>query len=178
VDETRIGRAVRALAAVVAITGGLVLIAITATTVISIVGRILIPLGLKPIPGDVEIVQAGMLFAILCFMPWAHLTRGHAIVAILTDRFPTRFNAILEFLMDVLMLAVAGFIIWRFQAGLFDKIGNRESSFILRYPIWWSYAAGLVGLVTFMIVAAYCAVRSGRNAFSAHPVRPLSEMGE
>jgi TRAP-type C4-dicarboxylate transport system permease small subunit len=178
VDGSPIGKAVRGLAAVVAMAGGAVLIVVTATTVLSIVGRILIPLGLKPIQGDVEIVQAGMLFAILCFLPWAHLTRGHAIVAILTDRFPTRFNAFLEFLMDVLMLAVAVFIIWRFQAGLFDKIANRETSFILRYPIWWSYAAGLIGLVTFVIVSAYCAVRSGRNAFSANPVRPLSEMGE
>lgn len=177
-DTTWIGRAVRALAAYVALAGGAVLVVITTTTVLSIVGRILIPLGLKPIPGDVEIVQAGMLFAILCFLPWAHLTRGHAIVAILTDRFPTRFNAILEFLMDVLMLLVAAFIIWRFQAGLIDKLANRETSFILRYPIWWSYAAGLLGLGTFLIVAAYCAVRSGRNAFSANPVRPLSEMGE
>lgn len=177
-DSSWIGRAVRVLAGYVALAGGAVLIVITTTTVLSILGRLLIPLGLKPIQGDVEIVQAGMLFAILCFLPWCHLTRGHAIVAILTDRFPTRFNAFLEFLMDVLMLAVAAFIIWRFQAGLFDKLGNHETSFILRYPIWWSYAAGLIGLGTFLIVALYCAVRSGRNAFSADPVRPLSEMGE
>ena len=173
-----IGRAVRGLAKYVALAGGVVLIVVTITTVLSIIGRILIPLGLKPIPGDFEIVQAGMLFAILCFLPWCHLTRGHAIVAILTNRFPTRFNAILEFVMDALMLAVAIFIIWRFHAGLLDKLGNRETTFILRFPIWWSYAAGLLGLGTFLIVAAYCAVRSGRNAFSANPVRPASEMGE
>jgi TRAP-type C4-dicarboxylate transport system permease small subunit len=177
-DSTLVGRAVRRLAAAVALAGGAVLVVVVATTVVSIIGRILIRFGLRPITGDFEIVQAGMLFAILCFLPWCHLTRGHAIVAILTDRFPTRFNALLEFLMDVLMLAVAVFIAWRFYAGMIDKIGNRETSFLLRYPIWWSYAAGLLGMGTFLIVSAYCAVRSGRNAFSANPIRPASEMGE
>lgn len=177
-DDSFVGRAVRRLAAIVALAGGAVLVVVTVTTVASIIGRVFLRFGLRPITGDFEIVQAGMLFAILCFFPWCHLTRGHAIVAILTDRFPTRINALLEFIMDALMLVVAVFIAWRFHAGFLDKLANGETSFLLRYPIWWSYAAGLLGLGMLLIVAAYCAVRSGRNAFSANPVRPASEMGE
>jgi len=37
---------------------------------------------------------------------------------------------------------------------------------------------GMVGAVVYAIVAAYCAVISGRNAASADPVPPVSETAE
>ena len=172
-DRTPIGIAVHRLAAGLALLGGIALVVVTATTVLSIVGRVLIPLGLKPIPGDVELVQAAMLFTILAFMPWCHLTRGHTLVAILTDRFPVRINAALEFIWDIAMLGVAIFITWRFSIGFLDKLGNHEATFILHIPLWWIYGAGMVGLVGFVVVAAYCLVGSCRNAFSSDPVPPV-----
>lgn len=177
-DETPIGKFVHALARYTAIAGGAVMIVITVTTVISIIGRILIPFGLSPIPGDFEIVQAGMLFAIFSFLPWCHLERGHAIVAVLTDKFPVRFNAVVEFVWDIAMLLVALFITWRLWFGMLDKFGNKESTFILRLPLWISYATGVFGALILIVVAAYCVARSGRNAFSANPVRPASEVAE
>lgn len=177
-DSTPLGRAVYRLAAALAIAGGAVLTVITLVTVLSIIGRALIPFGLKPIPGDFEIVQAGMLFAIFAFLPWCHLNRGHAIVAILTDRLPVRTTAILEFVMDLTMLAAALFIAWRLGVGLTDKMGNREVTFILHIPLWWSYATGMIGAAIFAVVAAYCALKSGRNAAAAHPVPPISDTAE
>lgn len=183
-DDSFVGRGVHALARYVAIAGGGVLIAVTVVTVVSIAGRMLLPLNpilgtdFGPIAGDYEIVQAGMLFAIFSFLPWCHLTRGNAIVAILTDRFPVRFNALAEFVWDIVMLVTAVFIAWRLWAGMLDKIEFRESTFILRLPIWMSYATGMVGAVIFVVVAAYCLVRSGRNALSRAPQRPASEIAE
>jgi TRAP-type C4-dicarboxylate transport system permease small subunit len=177
-DETRIGRLIHSLARYMALAGGAVMIVVTAVTVISIVGRSLIRFGLSPIPGDFEIVQAGMLFAIFAFLPWCHLERGHAIVAILTDRFPVRFNALAEFVWDAVMFVAGSFIAWRLSVGLFDKLGNRESTFILRFPIWIIYTLGMIGAAVFVVIALYCAVRSGRNAFSAQPQKPVGEVAE
>lgn len=177
-DRSPLGRVVHWLAAALALTGGAIMIAITIMTVASIVGRIGIPIGLKPVPGDVEITQAGMAFAIFCFLPWCLLTRGHAIVSILTDRFPVRLTAILEFIMDLAMLAAAIFIAWRLGIGLSDKIGNKEQTFILRFPVWWSFAGGMVGAVVAAIVAAYCALTSGLNAAAANPIPPVSDSAE
>jgi TRAP-type C4-dicarboxylate transport system permease small subunit len=177
-DDTLAGRFVRGLAKFTAMAGGAAMIFITLITVVSIIGRALIRWGFSAVPGDFEIVQAGMLFAIFAFLPWAHLERGHAIVAVLTDRFPVRFNALAEFIWDVAMLLTSAFIAWRLWAGMLDKLGNKESTFILGIPIWVIYSTGLVGAVIFVIVAAYCAVRSGRNAFSANPSRPVSEASE
>ncbi len=177
-DNAPIGRLVRGLAATMAVLGGVALIAATLITGLSVIGRALIPVGLSAIPGDVELVQGTVFFAVMAFMPWCHLERGQAIVAILTDRFPTRFNAMLEFLWDVAMLVAVAFITWRLWYGLLDKIGNKESTFILRIPLWIIYTGGLIGAVVFVIVALYCAVRSGANAMSANPVKPVSESGE
>ena len=177
-DSSLVGRLVHSLAKAAAIGGGFALIAVTAVTVVSIVGRVLIPLGLRPIPGDFEIVQAGVLFAVFCFLPWCHLERGHALVAIVTDRLPVRLSALAEFLWDLVMLVVAVFVAWRLWAGLLDKSGNGESTFILRVPLWMLYSAGLVGALVFVVAAAYCAVRSGQNATSRTPMKPISGPGE
>jgi TRAP-type C4-dicarboxylate transport system permease small subunit len=160
------------------VAGGVSLAFAIVVTVVSVVGRILIPVGLKPIPGDVELVQSSVMFAVFCFLPWCHLERGHAIVAIVTDRFPVRFSAVAEFLWDVLMLVAAAFIAWRLTVGTLDKFANRESTFILRIPLWIIYSAGIVGAVAFVVVAAYCVMRSARNAASGAPVRPRSGAGE
>jgi TRAP-type C4-dicarboxylate transport system permease small subunit len=177
-DETPVGRMVVQLTAAVAIAGGVSLAAATAVTVLSVVGRALIPLGLGPIPGDFELVQAATLFAVFCFLPWCHLERGHAFVAILTDRLPLRLGAALEFIWDAVMAIAAAFIAWRFTIGLLDKLANGESTFILRIPLWLVYAGGAIGAATFVLAALYCAVRSGTNALSTSPIAPVSGGGE
>ncbi|HQZ12737.1 MAG TPA: TRAP transporter small permease [Devosia sp.] len=171
-DETPLGKAILWLATAIAIAGGSVLVLITIITVISVIGRALIPLGLSPVHGDYEIVQTGVLFAIFCAMPLTQYLRGHADVSVLTDFLPARPNAIIELVMDVLMLIASSFILWRFAIGMLDKLGNREMTFILHMPIWWSYAAGMLGAVGMVVVAAYCVVRSFVNATSADPKKP------
>lgn len=171
-DETRLGRLVFRLATSVAIAGGVCLAAVTVITLISVIGRALIPIGLKPVPGDYEIVQAGVLFAIFCSLPLTQYLRGHADVAVLTDRFPTRVSAIIELVMDLLMLLAVLFIVWRFGLGLIDKYNNREMTLILHMPLWWSYAAGMVGALVTVVVSAYCVARSFANSVSAAPQKP------
>ena len=179
-DDTRIGRAVYALARYVALAGGIVLVVVTATTVISVIGRSLLwtRLGFRPIPGDYELVEAGVLFAVFSFLPWCHLTRAHAIVAVLSDRFSVRANVVIEAIMDLLMLGVALFIAWRHCLGILDKFAYRETTLLLRMPLWWVYAAGMIGAVVFVIAAAYCLVRSSAAAAARHPRMPESGFSE
>ena len=86
-DSLPIGRAVTLLAKLMAILGGIVLLALIAMVVVSVIGRAFIWAGLRPVLGDYELVEMGVGFAIFAFMPWAHLTRSHAIVTLFTDRF-------------------------------------------------------------------------------------------
>jgi TRAP-type C4-dicarboxylate transport system permease small subunit len=172
IDDTPLGRIVFRLATAIAIAGGSVLALVTVITVISVIGRALIPLGLKPVPGDYEIVQAGVLFSIFCALPLTQYLRGHADVALLTDRLPARAAAAIELVMDVLMLGATVFILWRYSIGMLDKYANKEMTFILHIPLWWLYAVGMLGAVTMAIVAAYCVLRSLLNTVSPQPHKP------
>ena len=171
-DNSLVGRLVHGLARGVAIAGGVVLCIVVVIVVISVVGRALIPLWLSAVPGDFEIVQSGVLFAIFCALPLTQFVRGHADVSVLVDRFPVRAVVIIEFVMDVLMLLATVFILWRFGVGMIDKYQNREVTFILHMPVWWTYAGGMLGAVSMVIVSAYCVVRSFLNATSRNPVKP------
>lgn len=167
-----IGRLVAGLARVVAIAGGLALVATIVLIVASVTGRALIWAGLGPIAGDYEIVEAATGFAVFAFLPWAHFVRGHAVVAIFTDQAGPRFNAWLLVFCDALMLAAALFITWRHALGTMDKFAYGETTLLLRMPLWWSYAAGLIGLVTLVIVAAYLLVVSLADAVAGRPALP------
>jgi TRAP-type C4-dicarboxylate transport system permease small subunit len=171
-DSSLVGRLVFWLARAVAIAGGLALTVVVVVVVVSVVGRALIPLGLSPVPGDIEIVQFAVLFAIFCSLPLTQYLRGHADVSVVVDHFPVRVIVIIEFVMDLLMLLATVFILWRFGVGMLDKYGNREVTFTLHMPVWWTYAAGLVGAICMVIVSAYCVVRSFVNATSREPVKP------
>jgi TRAP-type C4-dicarboxylate transport system permease small subunit len=123
--------------------GGFVLTLIALLTVASIIGRALTGLGLGPVPGDFELVEAGAALAVFCFMPWAHLRRGHATVDLLWGRYPKGLQRALEILADVSMLAVWAVLVWRMGVSTLDYYENGEVSFILQMPVWWGYAASL-----------------------------------
>lgn len=159
-DESLLGRTVVGLARMLAIAGGVVLLAMVAMIVISIIGRALLSIGLRPITGDYELVSIGMGFAVFAFMPWAHLTRSHALVSLVTDSFGVRVNSWILVITDVMMVAASWFIAWRLYLGMMDKFAYRETTLLLRFPLSWAYAMGLVGAVALAVVAIYVLGRS------------------
>lgn len=148
---------------VFAMLGGIVLIALTILTVSSVTGRALIPIGLGPIPGDFELVEAGVAFAVFAFLPWCQFNRGHASVEIFTQFLPLGVNRVLDVVIDVLMLAVAILLFRQHALGTLDKTSFGETTFILQFPIWWAYAAALSGAFVFVLVASFCLLRSLRT---------------
>lgn len=169
------GRSVYALARLMALLGGIVLIALVIMVVVSVIGRSLLWAGLRPIMGDYELVEAGVAFAVFAFLPWAHLERGHALVTLFTDRFGPRINAAILVVTDVMMLVAAGFIAWRLYYGMLDKFEYHETTLLLRMPLGWTYAAGLVGASVFVVVAVYVLGRSVTNALTGR--REAEHMG-
>jgi TRAP-type C4-dicarboxylate transport system permease small subunit len=158
-----IDRAVERLALAIALLGGLVLIAVMLITVASVIGRALIGLGLRPVPGDYELVEAGTAFAVFAFLPLCQLRRGHVTVDLFLARAGRRANAAVDLLANLAMTAVAAVIAWRLHAGLLDKLAFGETTFILRFPLWWSYTAALVGAAAFVLVCAWSVTRSWRE---------------
>jgi TRAP-type C4-dicarboxylate transport system permease small subunit len=135
--------------------GGGVLTALAALSVASIAGRALSGFGVGPVPGDFELVEAGTALAVFCFMPWAHLKRGHAMVDLFWKAYPAPMRRVLEVVADGLMLIVWGLLVWRMGIVTEDYRENGEVSFILQMPVWWSYAASMVPAVIGCVVYAW-----------------------
>lgn len=152
---------VERLAVWMALAGGLVLLALVVLTCVSIVGRALTGLGLAPIPGDYELVEIGIGFAVFAALPWCHLNRGHATVELLAPAFGPRLNRVLDALIDLAVLAAALLLTWRLALGMLDKKSYFETTFILGVEIWIGYALALAGAAVFCVVALW---RAGESA--------------
>ena len=152
--QARVGAVLEWIARVLAWCGGIILVAIAVLTVASITGRALIFIGLSPITGDFELVEAGCAIAIFCFLPWCQLRRGHVTVDVLVARFPARVPAALGFVGDILIALTAGVILF----------GSRpffvETTYELELPVWIPFAAATFGATVFFVVALYTVWRS------------------
>lgn len=166
------------LARFMAYLGGTVLSLLILLTCISIAGRLLngffhgdfmqgvapgfadwmIGIGVGPVNGDFELVEAGVAFAIFAFLPLCQITAGHASVDILANNFPRRTNRVLRMVTETVFAAVLILISWRLGAGMISKYGNGETSFLLQFPVWWAYAASFVASVVAALVGVYMAL--------------------
>ena len=166
------------LARFMAILGGAVLSLLVVLTVISIAGRILngflhgdfmqgfapglatwlLDLGIGPVNGDFELVEAGVAFAIFAFLPLCQITAGHASVDVFTNLLPRGFNRFSRMVIEIVFAAVLVLIAWRLYEGMMSKKSYNETTFLLQFPIWWAYAASLFGAVVAALVGVYVAL--------------------
>ncbi|GIT91678.1 hypothetical protein JANAI62_21350 [Jannaschia pagri] len=171
-----LGRIVEALARLLALLGGLVLSALIIMTCLSITGRWLngvlhsdlleggvlstwlLALGIGPINGDFELVEAGMAFVIFAFLPITQLRSGHASVDIFTARLGVTPNRWLAALWSVLFAAILILISVQLWAGTEAKMRYGETTYLIQFPIWWAYAAALVGACVAAVTAIYVAL--------------------
>lgn len=150
-----------------ALLGGIVLVALTLMVVASVTGRALIGIGLGPIPGDFELVEAGVGIAIFFFMPWCYLMSGHATVDLLYMHTPKWAQNAVDLSSDLLMLAVWLVLTWMLIEGMLEKKEYMETSFILQMPMWWSYALCVIGAVVGCL--AYVAKTLTRLGLASEP---------
>ncbi len=153
------------VAMVLALAGGALLLAIVALTCVSIAGRALVPLdiGLGPIRGIYDITEIGMAAAIFAFLPWTQFREAHARVDLFETAMPHALDKSLDLLFNVAMFIVALVGTHRLYLGMTDKLSYGETTLIAQIPVWQGYAASLVGGVGFILVAAFCILRSFRR---------------
>ena len=158
-----------------AILGGAVLTLLVFLTCISIAGRLLngffhgdfmelnapafaewaLALGIGPVNGDFELVEAGVAFAIFAFFPLCQITGGHASVDIVTNALSRRFNLVLLAIIDVVFAAVLVLIAVQLFKGMSSKMRHEEVTFLLQFPTWWAYAASFFAAVVAAIIGVY-----------------------
>ncbi|WP_439574953.1 TRAP transporter small permease [Phreatobacter sp.] len=144
--------AIERAARILAIAGGVVMLATATMVVVSVLMRWLMRSGLR---GDFEIVQIATAVAVFAFLPLCQWRRGNVFVDTFTLRMPERVNRWLDTLWDVVYAGFAWLIAWRLMIGAQDAIASQTSSMVLAIPIGWAIAAtslmaAFLGLVTVM----------------------------
>jgi TRAP-type C4-dicarboxylate transport system permease small subunit len=162
-------RAAHAIAKALALAGGAVLVVLTARTCISITGRALVGLdiGIRPIRGIYDLTEIGMAVAIFAFLPLAQIEKAHARVDLFKAAFPRPLVLMSDLAFDMAMACVAIIGTWRLYLGMQDKMAFGETTLIAQFPVWWGYAAGLVGAAGFVVVAMFCVLRAARDLVRA-----------
>ena len=162
------------LSRIMAYLGGAMLVMLIVMTCISILGRslnsilhsdllqsvmpglanALLDLGIGPVNGDYELLQAGMAFSIFAFLPICQLTAGHASVDVFTSMMPQKVSRFMVWLSELAFALVLVLIAWQLTNGLSDKYRGGETTFLLQFPVWWSYALSMTGAYMAALVAA------------------------
>ena len=142
-----VGRTLVAAAYAVALAGGVLLLAIMAMTMVSIVARALVG---RPIPGDYELVEFGCAVAVFAFLPYCHVSRGNVLVEFATAAMPAHVRALLDGTIDLAFGAIAALLTWRLALGGIELRGYHEETMVLRLPVWWAFVPIVVsaGLLT------------------------------
>lgn len=136
--------------------GGIALALLVLTTVTSVIGRTLFK---TPVPGDIEIAQLLMAFAISCFLPWCQWHRSHVIVEFFTQGLSNRWQRQLQQIGDGLMGMIAGLLAWRTFMAAVSALPTNEGSMILGIPIWLNYAALVPGFVIMAAIGLWLSIR-------------------
>ena len=168
-----LSRTAEFIARTMAVIGGMILIGVVVLTVISIIGRALLPLGigLGPIKGIYDITEIGVAAAVFAFLPWCQIRGAHAAVDLFKPAFGVIPNRVLDILIDVGMFVIAAVGAYRLYLGMLDKLRYGETTLIMQLPVWQGYAASLVGAVAFAIVAGFCVIRSTRALIGHAPTK-------
>ena len=121
------------LAAVVAVVGGLISLAIAITVTASVLSRNLRDEG---IPGDFEYVQMGTAVAVFCFLPYCQIRRGNIVVDSFSTHWPPRLRVMVDALWDLVYAGIMGLIAYCLFNGAASIRMSGTATMVMGTPIW------------------------------------------
>lgn len=119
-----------------AIIGGFILVSMSVSTVVSVLGRYFFD---SPIVGDSEIVKMLTGVAVSLSLPYCHMRYGNVIVDVFTAGASTRFKAVLDCAGSLLLATFALLLAWQTAVGGLDVYSSGNETMMLRLKEWWFY---------------------------------------
>ncbi|SDE26844.1 TRAP transporter small permease subunit [Rhodospira trueperi] len=168
-------RLLRPLAIALALYGGLVLLVVTALTMVNVTGVALDAL-VRPLGGSVpglagyeEVVALLIGGGALAFLPYCQLRYGHVAVDLFTLRAPRAFNAALDRLSLALTALLALFLGGSMIVGMAEARADGVISSVRAWPEWPFWLPGIVALLAWSATAAVMAAAPpGPEAAGSH----------
>ena len=139
-----------------AILGGVVLVAASLVTGVSVLGRYFLA---WPIPGDGEITALALAIAISLCMPWCAWRRGHVSVDVATAGMGPRAQARLDAAGLLLLAGTAALLAWRMAVGGIEMRAFGDESMVLRLPTWIGLAVAVPCFAVTALAALVAALR-------------------
>lgn len=163
---TKLEKGVNLLALALVGFGGLCLVAACALTGLSIVGALIV----RPIPGEIEVVELLCGLAVFGFLPFCQLKRGHVGVDLLISAFGPKAMNVTQLVGDIIIAGLFALVTWRHWIGFLDKFENGETTALLLWPIWWGYAVALALLLANVIVCLFIILADLRDIRNNKPI--------
>ncbi len=157
-----------AVAAVIdawALFGGLIVLAVVAMHVASVVGGMV----WVPFPGDFELTQIGIAVAAFAFLPYCELTGANVTADIFTSGVGRRTLSVFKLLASVVALLFSVLLLWRMYAGLLDQKEYNYVTAILQVPVWLSFIPIVLSLGLLVAAAAITLVENARGVAGQTP---------
>jgi TRAP-type C4-dicarboxylate transport system permease small subunit len=143
-----------------ALAGGLVVLGLALLVSASVVLRWLTARG---VPGDFELVQAGLAVAVFAFLPLAQLRGANIMVDSFTARAPAALRRGLDALWAQVYAGAAGLLAWRTWEGTRDAFAAGTGSMVLALPLGWAMAPAVLLLGWLAVATLAGALRRRTN---------------
>lgn len=149
---------------VMALSGGIIFVALIAMSLWSIVGR---KLGFGSVNGDIELMQAWTAVAATAFLPYCTLLGEHIKVDFFTENMRPSLKRPIDGVAELLLAVIAGILAWRTALAAVSAHENGEVTTLVSLPIWIPTALLVPGLSLMVVAALY------RAYTSFHPTKKL-----
>lgn len=153
------------LASALVVFGGACLVLACLLTGVSVVGSVTV----RPLPGEIELVEALCGLAVFAFLPYCQLKRGHVGVDLVMSAFGGKAMDYAQLAGDLIVAVLFAVLTWRHGVGFLDKYANGETTPLLLLPVWWGFAAAFVLMLAnlficlFVVAADLRALRHGNT---------------
>lgn len=154
-------RLLEVLSKVLAILGGLVLLAAALMTIISVLGRWWAS---TPVLGDVELMQVACAVAVALFLPHCQVRNAHILVDFFTARASASTRRRLDALGSLLLATAMLVLAWRAGIGVAEMRAAGETTMVIGFPFWLTYLAMVPGLALSGAVALHTSWRQWHGA--------------
>ncbi|KXB29853.1 hypothetical protein AT959_18220 [Dechloromonas denitrificans] len=135
-----------------AISGGMLFIALIAMSLVSIIGR---KLGFGSVNGDIELMQAGTAVAATAFLPYCTLLGEHIKVDFFTENMRDSLKRPIDGVAEVLFAIVSGILVWRTILSAIATYESQEVTTLVSLPLWIPTALLVPGLFLMAVCAIY-----------------------
>ncbi len=135
-----------------AISGGVLFIAMIAMSLVSIVGR---KLGFGSVNGDIELMQAGTAVAATAFLPYCTLLGEHIKVDFFTENMRDSLKRPIDGIAELLLGGVSVLLAWRTVLSAIATHESQEVTTLVSLPLWIPTALLVPGISLMAVCAFY-----------------------